>query len=81
MYHLMITWLIMSWADPVDEGCRVLCIRDGFSGGQKYKKGCVCLEVKPVYGEYAKGLVRVGFVDRRPPLKIEFSGEPFEEQQ
>lgn len=78
----MLLLISLSFAlKPSNDSCEALCIRDGFQGGKKYKKGCVCLEVKDDFNSFVKGLVRVGVVDRRFPIKIEFNGEDVEPGQ
>lgn len=46
--------------DVKDEGCRVLCIRDGYTGGKVYKKGCSCYDIKESLDDFTSKRVTLG---------------------
>lgn len=56
-------WLFyftIAMAAPRDEGCRALCIRDGFDDGKSLKRGCVCFQVKEDYEDFLHGKLILG---------------------
>lgn len=46
--------------DVKDEGCRTLCIRDGYTGGKSHKKGCSCFVIKESVEDFAARRVALG---------------------
>ena len=49
-----------SLQDLRNEGCRVLCIRDGHTGGKEFHKKCVCETDEGDYEDFAAGRVQMG---------------------
>ena len=46
--------------DVRNEGCSVLCMRDGYSGGKMANKGCACIDEKPSYKDYINRSMSLG---------------------
>lgn len=46
--------------DLKNEACRVLCIRDGYSSGKSFKKGCACYDVKENTEDFAARRINLG---------------------
>lgn len=58
-WHFVFT-ILAATAVPRDEGCRALCVRDGFDDGKSLKRGCVCFQVKEDYEEFLRGRLILG---------------------
>jgi len=74
-----------SLQDLKNEGCRVLCIRDGHTSGKSVKNVCVCEDNKGDYEDYAAGRVRLGHTqlhleDPKPKPRFYYSPSSGEDE-
>lgn len=54
----MLAAACFSLLDIQNEGCRVLCVRDGYTRGNMEKGSCICAESKGKYEDFIVRRVR-----------------------
>lgn len=58
--HAILLALCLTMSDVKNEGCRVMCIRDGYASGKSNKNSCVCVDVKESYEGFANRSMGLG---------------------
>ena len=61
---MLLLVLCLTITDVKNEGCRVACVRDGYTAGKAGKAGCICQDVKDSYRGYIHRTMGLG----EPPI-------------